>query len=161
MPLIGIGSPAYINNPANGQVDIFAGDVASGPFSGARATFTDSRATSLGDGFGVMVLGGAFADGTSKSFIGDGAPDVVLGALREGGNATHLYFMTGQNAALPGTRDIVSASDASYQMPADWQGCSPMSGPIKDLNGERVYGVWMLTEKAVKLTPFVVETIRE
>jgi len=135
-PLVGIGSPAYLNNPGNGQVDIFTGDAAAGPFSGTRATYTDSRAIASGDSFGVMVMGGAFADGTTVSFIGDSAPDVVLGALRENGNSSRLYFLTAQNAGTPGTRDIVAAADISLQLPADWRGCSAHSSAIKDLNGD-------------------------
>jgi len=135
LPLIGIGSPSYLSNPAAGQVDIFTGS-AVGPFGGAHAIYTNSRATLVGDGFGVAVVGGAFPNGETTSFLGDSAPDVVLGGLREGGGGTHVYFLTGQNAATPGTRDIVSAADASYQMPSDWQGCSYFSSAIKDLNGD-------------------------
>ncbi|MEI9939902.1 MAG: VCBS repeat-containing protein [Pseudomonadota bacterium] len=136
VPVVGIGSPASANNPANGQVDLFAGSVATGPFSGAHAVYTDSKATSVGDAFGVMVAGSAFTNGVPASLLGDSAPDVVLGGLLEGGAATHIYLMTGQNAMTPGTRDIVTAADVSYQMPAGWQGCSSYSGPIRDLNGD-------------------------
>jgi hypothetical protein len=136
LPVVGIGSPAFNNNPANGRVDIFGGNVGSGPFSGTHAIYTDSRATSVGDGFGAMVLGGAYANGTSSSLLGDSAPDVVLGALTEGGAATHIYFMTGQNAATAGTRDIVSAADVTYAMPSGWLGCSSISGSVRDSNGD-------------------------
>lgn len=135
-PLVGIGSPGYATNPAAGRVDLFAGDITSGPFSGAHATYTDSRATTVGDGFGVMVVGGGFPNGTTTSFIGDSAPDVMVGAFKEAGAATHVYFLTGQNAMTSGTRDIVSAADVSFQMPADWQGCSLFSGAIQDSNGD-------------------------
>lgn len=135
-PVVGIGSPAYNNNPANGRVDIFQGNVASGPFSGAHAVYTDSRATGVGDGFGVMVIGGGYANGTGTSFLGDSAPDVVLGALTEAGAATHVYLMTGQNAITPGTRDIVAAADVSYPMPPGWLGCSIYSGSVRDSNGD-------------------------
>jgi hypothetical protein len=145
-PLVGVGSPGYATNPAAGRVDLFAGDIASGPFSGAHATYTNSRATSVGDGFGVMVVGGGFANGTTTSFIGDSAPDVVVGAFKEAGAATHVYFLTGQNAMTAGTRDIVSAADVSFQMPADWQGCSLFSGAIRDANadgyGDIAIGEW-------------------
>jgi len=136
VPVVGIGSPAQANNPPNGRVDLFAGSVTTGPFSGAHAIFTNSRATSVKDAFGLMVVGSAFANGVTTSIIGDNAPDVVLGGLTEGGTATHIYLLTGQNAMIPGTRDIVSAADVSYQMPAGWQGCSNYSGPIKDVNGD-------------------------
>jgi len=133
---VGVGSPSY--NTTAGQVDLFAGSVA-GPFSGTHAVYTNSRATTAGDGFGVMVVGGAFPNGTSTSFLGDSSPDVVLGGLREAGAGTHIYFMTGQNAMTSGTRDIVSAADVSFQLPADWQGCSLFSGAIRDANGD-AYG---------------------
>jgi hypothetical protein len=133
---VGIGSSAQGNNPPNGRVDLFAGSVATGPFDGAHAIFTNSRATAVGDAFGLMVVGSAFSNGVTTSIIGDGAPDVVLGGIREGGAATHIYILTGQNAITPGTRDIVSAADVSYQMPLGWQGCSNYSGPIRDANGD-------------------------
>ncbi|HEY1537443.1 MAG TPA: integrin alpha, partial [Polyangiaceae bacterium] len=136
LPVLGIGSPAYNNNPPNGQVDLFGGNVATGPFGGARATYTDSKATTVGDGFGAMVVGSAFSNGVTTSIIGDSAPDVVLAPLKEAGAATHIYILTGQNAITPGTRDIVSAADVSYQMPTGWQGCSTFSGSIKDANGD-------------------------
>lgn len=139
VPVVGVGSPASTNNPANGQVDLFAGSVATGPFSGAHATYTNSKATAVGDAFGVMVVGSAFTNGVTTSILGDSSPDVVLGGLLEGGTATHIYLMTGQNAMTAGTRDIVSAADVSYQMPVGWQGCSNYSGPIKDGNGD-TYG---------------------
>jgi hypothetical protein len=149
LPLVAIGSPAYITSPAAGRVDLFAGDTSSGPFSGAHAIYTDSRATSVGDSFGVMAVGGAFATGATTSFLGDSAPDVVLGALNEGGAATHIYFLTGQNAMTSGTRDIVSAADVSYQMPADWQGCAFLSGAIRDSDadgyGDIAIGEWRRT----------------
>ncbi len=136
VPVVGIGSSAQGNNPPNGRVDLFAGSIATGPFGGAQAIFTNSRATAVGDAFGLMVVGSAFSNGVTTSIIGDGAPDVVLGGIREGGAATHIYILTGQNAITPGTRDIVSAADVSYQMPLGWQGCSNYSGPIKDANGD-------------------------
>jgi hypothetical protein len=136
LAVVGVGSPASDSNPPIGQVDLFAGDAAIGPFNGAHAIYTDSRATSPQDAFGVMVAGGAYANGASTSILGDSAPDVVLGGLREGGAATHIYMLTGQNAMTSGTRDIVSAADVSYQMPLGWQGCSQFSGSIKDANGD-------------------------
>lgn len=136
VPLVGIGSPATASNPASGRVDLFAGNVAIGPFSGAHAIYTDSRATAVGDAFGLMVIGSAYANGVTTSLIGDSAPDVVLAPLTEAGAATHIYIMTGQNAMTPDTRDIVSAADVSYQMPVGWQGCSNYSGVIKDSNGD-------------------------
>lgn len=136
LPLVGIGSPAYNNSPPNGQVDLFAGNAASGPFSGTHAVYTNSKATSGGDSFGVMVVGSAFVNGTSTSFLGDSAPDVVIGSLREGGATARLYFLTGQNAMTSGTRDIVSAADATLPLPAGWEGCSLYSGPIRDANGD-------------------------
>ena len=136
LAVVGIGSPASTNNPPNGQVDLFAGSAATGPFSGAHAVYTDSKATSVGDAFGVMVVGGAFANGVTASLLGDSAPDVVMGALTEGGTPTHIYMLTGQNAMTAGTRDIVSAADVSYQMPLGWQGCSQFSRTIKDANGD-------------------------
>src|SRR6185369_3520520 len=89
LPVVGVGSPAYPTNPSTGRVDIFAGAVSSGPFSGTHAIYTNSRAATLGDGFGIMVVGGAFSSGVTTSFLGDSAPDVVLGAFKEGGAATH------------------------------------------------------------------------
>jgi VCBS repeat protein/FG-GAP repeat protein len=146
LPLVAVGSPGYLTNPAAGRVDLFGGDPMSGPFSGAHAVYTDSKATAVGDGFGVMTIGGAFANGTTTSFLGDSAPDVVLGAFKEGGAATRVYFLTGQNAMTPGTRDIVSAADVSYQMPTDWEGCSFQSGAIRDVNadgfGDIAIGEW-------------------
>ena len=148
LAVVGVGSPAYTNSPANGRVDLFAGD-ASGPFGGGHAVYTNSKAATSGDGFGVMVIGGAYVSGTTTSFIGDSSPDVVLGAFKEGGAATHIYFMTGQNAMTPGTRDIVSAADISYQMPTDWEGCSLLSGAIKDADndgyGDIAIGEWRRT----------------
>jgi len=134
VPIVGIGSPSY--NNANGQVDLFGGNTASGPFSGIHAIYTNSKATSNGDGFGVMIVGGAFTTGVTTSFIGDSSPDVVLGAFKEAGVATHVYFLTGQNALTAGTRDIVSAADVTFQMPSDWEGCSLLSGAIKDADGD-------------------------
>jgi len=134
VPLVGIGSPAY--GAANGRVDLFAGDVTAGPFSGAQATYTNSKATGIGDGFGVMIVGGAFVGGTTTSFLGDAAPDVVFGSFKEAGAAPHVYFLSGQNAMTAGTRDIVAAADISYQMPADWEGCSLYSGAIRDADGD-------------------------
>jgi FG-GAP-like repeat/FG-GAP repeat len=136
VPVVGVGSSAQGNSPGNGQVDLFAGNVATGPFSGAHAIFTNSKATGFKDAFGIMVLGSAFANGVTTSIIGDSAPDVVLGASTEGGAATHIYLLTGQNAIVPGTRDIVSAADVSYQMPLGWQGCSNYSSTVKDANGD-------------------------
>jgi hypothetical protein len=136
LAVLGVGSPASDSNPPIGQVDLFAGNAAIGPFGGAHAIYTDSRATSPQDAFGVMVAGGAYVDGTTTSILGDSAPDVILGALKEAGAATHIYMLTGQNAMTPGTRDIVSAADVSYQMPSGWQGCSQFSGSIKDANGD-------------------------
>jgi len=133
---IGIGSPAYNNNPANGRVDLFGGSTSTGPFSGTHAVYTNSRATTVGDGFGVMVVGGASATGVTSSLIADSAPDVVLGGLTEGGGATHIYFLSGQNAITSGTRDVVSAADVTYQMPSGWVGCSPYSGTVHDANGD-------------------------
>ncbi|HKO48357.1 MAG TPA: integrin alpha [Polyangiaceae bacterium] len=148
-PLLGVGSPAYVSDPAAGQVDLFGGDVGIGPFSGAHAIYKNSRATTVGDGFGVMIVGGGFTNGTTTSFLGDSAPDVVLGAFKEAGAATHVYFLTGQNAMTSGTRDIVSAADVAFKMPADWQGCSPNSGAIRDLNadgyGDVAIGEWRRT----------------
>lgn len=147
VPVVGVGTPAYAT--ALGQVDFFGGNTTTGPFSGTRATYTNSRATAVGDGFGVMVVGGAFAGGTTTSFLGDSSPDVVVGAFKEGGVATHVYFMTGQNALTAGTRDIVSAADAAYQLPADWEGCSLFSGAIKDADadgyGDIAIGEWRRT----------------
>jgi len=149
LPLVGIGSPAYGTSPPAGQVDLFAGNVATGPFSGTHAIYTNSRATTVGDGFGIMVLGGAFANGITTSFIGDSAPDVVLGGLNEAGAATHVYFLTGQNAMTSGTRDVVSAADISFQMPADWRGCSFLSSGVRDSNsdgyGDIAIGEWRRT----------------
>jgi hypothetical protein len=146
LPLVGVGSPAYNINPAAGRVDLFAGNVTTGPFSGAHATYTNSRATVSSDAFGIMVVGGAFANGVTTSFIGDGAPDVVLGATKEGNVATHVYFLTGQNAMTPGSRDVVAAADVSFQMPSDWLGCSFLSGGIRDANadgyGDVAIGEW-------------------
>jgi len=136
LPLVAVGSPAYNTNPATGRVDVFGGDVSSGPFSGLHTTYTNSKATSLGDGFGVMAVGGAFASGVTTSFLGDNAPDLVVGGFKEGGAATHVYFLTAQNAISGGTRDIVAAADASYQMPADWQGCAFLSSAIRDADGD-------------------------
>jgi hypothetical protein len=148
-PLVGIGSPGYATNPAAGRVDFFGGDVASGPFGGAHSIYTDSRATTVGDGFGLMVVGGGFANGTTTSFLGDSAPDVVVGGLTEAGAATRVYFMTGQNAMTSGSRDIVSAADVSYQMPSDWKGCAFLSGAIRDANadgyGDIAIGEWQRT----------------
>jgi len=146
LPLVAIGSPGYNTNPPAGRVDIFAGDASSGPFSGAHAVYTDSRATGVGDSFGAMAIGGRFANGTMTSFLGDSAPDVVLGARKEAGAATHIYILTGQNAISGGTRDIVAAADVSYQMPLDWGGCSFQSGAIRDANadgyGDIAIGEW-------------------
>jgi hypothetical protein len=146
LPLVAVGSPAYSSSPAAGRVDLFAGDTSSGPFSGLHAIYTDSKATSVADSFGVMAVGGAFATGTTTSFLGDSAPDVVLGARNEGGAATHIYFLTGQNAMTSGTRDIVSAADVTYQMPTDWQGCAFLSGAIRDSDadgyGDIAIGEW-------------------
>jgi hypothetical protein len=136
LAVIGVGSPASDTNPPIGQVDLFAGSSATGPFSGAHAIYTDSRATAAQDAFGVLVAGGAYANGTTTSILGDSAPDVILGGLKEGGAATHIYMLTGQNAMTPGARDIVSAADVSYQMPVGWLGCSQFSGMIKDANGD-------------------------
>lgn len=136
LPLLGIGSPAYTNAAPAGVVDIFGGNPGVGPFTGIHAVYTDSRATSVGDGFGAMIEGGVFPSGVTTSFIGDSAPDVVVAALTEGAAATHVYVLSAQNAITAGTRDIVSAADASYQMPAGWVGCSPYSHAIKDLNGD-------------------------
>jgi hypothetical protein len=136
LPLVAVGSPAYDTNPAAGRVDIFGGDVASGPFSGTHAVYTNSKATSVGDSFGIMVVGGGFANGTTTNFLGDSAPDVVMGGFKEAGAASHVYFLTGQNAISGGTRDVVSAADASYRMPADWQGCAFLSGAIRDADGD-------------------------
>lgn len=133
---LGVGSPASDNNPPNAQVDLFAGNAATGPFSGAHAIYTNSKATSAQDAFGVLVAGGAYANGTTASILGDSAPDVILGGLKEAGAATHIYMLTGQNAMTPGTRDIVTAADVSYQMPVGWLGCSQFSGTIKDANGD-------------------------
>jgi hypothetical protein len=135
LPLVGIGSPAFTNNSQNGRADLFAGDV-GGPFGGTHAVYTDSRATSAQDGFGAMVLGGAYANGVTASILGDGAPDVVLGALKEGGAATHIYILSGQSAITAGTRDVVSAADVSYQMPLGWWGCAAHSATIRDANGD-------------------------
>jgi len=149
VPVVGVGSPAYNTNPAAGRVDLFGGDTAAGPFSGAHAIYTDSRATAVGDGFGVMIVGSAFVTGAATSFLGDSSPDVVVGAFHEAGAAPHVYFMTGQNAITAGTRDIVSAADASFLMPADWEGCSLFSGPVRDLNadgyGDIAIGEWKRT----------------
>jgi len=149
LAVVGVGSPASDTDPAIGQVDLFAGTPASGPFSGARATYTNSRANLTQDAFGVLVAGGAYANGVTTSVIGDSAPDVVLGGLKEGGAATHIYLLTGQNAMTPGTRDIVSAADVSYQMPSGWLGCSQFSGTIKDSNndgyGDLAIGEWRRT----------------
>jgi len=136
LAVVGIGSPASDSNPPIGQVDLFAGNTATGPFSGAHAVYTDSRATAAQNAFGLMVVGSAYANGVTTSIIGDSAPDVILGGLKEGAPATHIYMMTGQNAMTPGTRDIVSAADVSYQMPVGWQGCSHFSASIKDANGD-------------------------
>jgi len=136
LPLVAIGSPGYSTNPPAGRVDIFAGDASNGPFSGAHAIYTDSRATAVGDSFGTMAIGGRFLNGTTTSFLGDSAPDVVLGGRNEAGAATRIYFLTGQNAMTSGTRDIVSAADVSYQMPSDWVGCSFLSGAIRDADAD-------------------------
>jgi len=142
--LVAIGSPAY--TLATGRVDIFSGNASTGPFSGAHAIYTNSRATAVGDGFGVMAVGGAFANGITTSFLGDSAPDVVLGGATEALGTTHIYFMTGQNAMTAGTRDIVTAADVSYQMPSGWLGCASRSGPIRDSNndgyGDIAIGEW-------------------
>ena len=54
--------------------------------------------------------------------------------------------MTGQNAMTSGTRDIVSAADVSFQMPADWRGCSFFSSGVRDANsdgyGDVAIGEW-------------------
>ena len=146
LPLVAVGSPGYFTNPPAGRVDIFAGDATNGPFSGAHAIYTDSRATAVGDSFGAMAIGGRFANGTTTSFLGDSAPDVVLGARNEAGGATSIYFLTGQNAITVGTRDIVSAADVSYLMPSDWVGCSFLSGAIRDADadgyGDIAIGEW-------------------
>jgi len=146
LPLVAIGSPGYNTNPAAGRVDIFGGSSSGGPFSGAHAIYTDSKATAFGDSFGAMTLGGRFWNGTTTSFLGDSAPDVVLGARKEAGAATRVYFLTGQNAMTSGSRDIASAADVSYQMPSDWEGCSFLSGPILDADadgyGDIAIGEW-------------------
>jgi len=146
LPLVAIGSPGYNTNPAAGRVDIFGGSASGGPFSGAHAIYTDSKATAFGDSFGAMTLGGRFWNGTTTSFLGDSAPDVVLGARKEAGAATRVYFLTGQNAMTSGSRDIASAADVSYQMPSDWEGCSFLSGPILDADadgyGDIAIGEW-------------------
>jgi hypothetical protein len=134
--LVAVGSPAYDTNPAAGRVDVFAGALASGPFGGTHAIYTNSKATSVGDSFGIMAVGGAFISGTTTNFLGDGSPDLVLGSFKEAGAAPHVYFLTGQNAITTGTRDVVSAAEASYQMPADWEGCSFLSGAIRDGDGD-------------------------
>jgi len=144
LPLVGIGSPAYAT--ASGQVDLFGGNVATGPFNGVHAVYTDSRATTVGDAFGIMVMGSAFANGVTTSFIGDSSPDVVFGATKEAGAASRIYFLTGQNAMTSGTRDVVTAADVTFQMPADWQGCAFLSGGIRDANadgyGDVAVGEW-------------------
>jgi hypothetical protein len=114
LPLVAVGSPAYDTNPAAGRVDVFAGALASGPFGGTHAIYTNSKATSVGDSFGIMAVGGAFISGTTTNFLGDGSPDLVLGSFKEAGAAPHVYFLTGQNAITAGTRDVVSVVDASY-----------------------------------------------
>jgi len=98
--LVGIGSPSYTENLPNGRVDLFAGDIGTNPFGGTHAIYIDSRATALQDGFGAMVVGGAYVNGATASIIGDGAPDVVLGGLTESGSATRIYILTGQNATI-------------------------------------------------------------
>jgi hypothetical protein len=93
-----------------------------------------------------MIVGGAFGKGITSSFIGDSAPDLAVAGLMEAGAATHVYFLTGQNAMTSGTRDIVSAADIAFQMPADWRGCSPYSGGIRDVDadgyGDLAIGEW-------------------
>ncbi|HYQ03675.1 MAG TPA: VCBS repeat-containing protein [Polyangiaceae bacterium] len=135
LPLVAVGSPGYDTNPPAGRVDVFGGAVSSGPFSGAHAIYTNSRATSLGDSFGIMTVGGAFTSG-STNFLGDSAPDLVVGGFKEAGGGPRVYLLTGQNAITPGSRDIVSAADASFQMPADWEGCAFLSGAIRDSDGD-------------------------
>jgi hypothetical protein len=147
LPIIGVGSPAYLT--ATPQVDIFVPtDQASGPFSGGHAIFTNSHATAVGNAFGIMVVGGGFP-GTAQttSFLGnDNVPDVVLGGIAEDTSPKHIYFLSGQHAAVSGTHDIVSAADVTYAMPGDWRGCSYRSGPIMDMNkdgfGDVAIGEW-------------------
>ena len=146
LPVVAVGSPGYLTSPAAGRVDVFGGDLSSGPFGGAHAIYTNSRATAVQDSFGVMALGSAFAKGTTTSFVGDSAPDLVVGGLKEAGSGTRVYFLTGQNAMTVGTRDIVTAADVTYQMPADWEGCAFLSGAIRDADadgfGDIAIGEW-------------------
>jgi hypothetical protein len=133
-PVLGVGAPAFASN--TGSASLYFGNPSVGPFGGTSSTFTDSAASSVGDAFGVGVIGSGFS-GTvvGASFIGSNLPDVILSSIKEGGvTPANLYFLRGENVNASG--NVVSRADIIYKLPAGWVGVNPDSGPIKDLNGD-------------------------
>ena len=135
-----IGNPFYVNagEAIYGNAYLTAGNAATGPFSPAVSTLTCSVATDSRDGFGNVTLGGGVPGTTNYvSFVGDGAPDLVVAASREGNAAARLYIIDGRKlSSLSAIADVVEVADTIVPLPAGWVGTSSFNTLLRDVNGD-------------------------
>jgi hypothetical protein len=138
VPGIGIAAGRALAS-ANGIADLYFGTAAN-PFGGTPIRFTDSLATTAGDVFGRLIVGGVFA-GTSNtaSLIGDSKPDVVMAPFTESaGGPPRAYIIDGARLSTLGSpNDVVTTADVIVPLPSDWKSLPlQRNGLIKDLDGD-------------------------
>jgi len=138
VPGIGISAGRALAS-ANGVADLYFGS-ATNPFGGTPIRFTDSLATTAGDVFGRLIIGGVFAGtSTTASLIGDNKPDVVLAPFTESaGGPPRAYIIDGARLSMLGSpNDVVTTADVIVPLPSDWKSLPlQRNGLIKDLDGD-------------------------
>lgn len=134
---LAVGNPVHVGSGINGDAYGTEGSASTGPFSRVRA-FTDSAATRINDRFGSTTLGGGFSGRNHYvSLIGDGTPDLVLGASREADAAARLYLFDGSKiSALPNPADAATTADVIVPLPSGWAGTSSSDTLLQDVNGD-------------------------
>lgn len=135
VPALGVSSPG-ISTTTGGDARVFFGNPASGVFSGTSSVFTNSAATSAGDGFSTAFFGGGFSGSTvNVSFINGPQPDIAISSVKEAGAIpTKLYIIDGVKAGT--SADVATAADVAYTLPSTWAGAAYHSGPLRDSNGD-------------------------
>jgi len=134
VPTLGVGAPNLAGLAGSASINL---GTTNGPFKGSIVSYTSSKSTTNGDGFGIAVIGNAYSGSSSTaSVISSTEPDVILGSVKEGGViGSTLYFLDGKKPFSGG--DIVGLADTSYKLPSDWLGVSRFStsGVLSAANG--------------------------
>jgi hypothetical protein len=128
---VGVGNTAdTVDFPGvNGAAYVMSGTAVSGPL-------TNKIILSLGGGAGVgaVVLGGALSGrDVALSLVGDGTPDLVLGASVSG----QLSIFDGSKLAAKGSPvESTSAAEVQVTLPAGWTTGEQAAALLPDVNGD-------------------------